>query len=197
MFRKTAIASAISALAFGVPCSGAAAAKRKPHAGKAKVKAATSSCPGDGSVPVDEATRQQAGRAVLCLVNRERTVHGAQAVRASHPLATAAAAHSADMVAARFFSHAGADGESLRQRVQRTGYIRASRYTLLGETLAWGMGSFATPGQLLESFMASRVHRQTLLDRRYRDIGVGMTLGAPMANVGGPAATLTLDFGRR
>lgn len=198
MFRRTVIASAISALALGVPCTGTAAAKRKPQPGKTKARsAAASSCPGDDVMPVDEDTRQRAGQAVLCLVNRARAAHGTPAVRASQPLATAAESHSADMVAAGFFSHASADGASLRQRVQRTGYIRRSKYTLIGETLAWGAGSFATPGQLFESFMASTVHRQTLLDGRFRDVGVGMTLGAPMPDVGGPAATLTLDFGRR
>lgn len=197
MLRRTAIASAISTLAFGVPCVGTAAAKRKAQASKTKARAAASSCPGDGLVPVDEVTRQQAGQAVICLVNRQRAAYGAPAVRASQLLATAATGHSADMVAAGFFSHSSARGESLRQRVQRTGYIRRSKYTLIGETLAWGAGSFAAPGELLAAFMESRVHRQTLLDRRFRDIGVGMKLGAPMPNVAGPAATLTLDFGRR
>ena len=32
---------------------------------------------------------------------------------------------------------------------------------------------------------------------RYRDLGIGMTRGAPMAGGYGPAATLTLNFGRR
>jgi uncharacterized protein YkwD len=195
MLRRTVIASAISALAIGAPGAGAAATKRKTQAGKAD--AAASPCPGDGSIPVDEATRKLAGQAVLCLLNRERDAHAAPAVRASRRLTIAAVGHSRDMVAGRFFSHASADGESPRQRVRRAGYTRSSKDAVIGETLAWGAGSFATPAQLFASLMADRAHRQTLLDRRFRDVGVGMRLGAPVANVDGLAATLTLDFGRR
>ncbi len=44
--------------------------------------------------------------------------------------------------------------------------------------------------------MASRVHRGILLDRRNRDVGIGLVLGAPTLNIPG-GATLTLVFARR
>jgi uncharacterized protein YkwD len=43
--------------------------------------------------------------------------------------------------------------------------------------------------------MSSAAHRSMLLDGSFREIGVGLALGAPVANMGG--ATLTLTFGRR
>jgi uncharacterized protein YkwD len=184
MLLRKAIASAVAALAGGVPGI-ATAAKKNSSAGD---------CAGAGSVAVDEATREQAIDAVLCLVNRERAAHGVAAVRASNPLQSAAVGHSDAMVTAKFFSHSSRNGDTAQRRVTRTGYGRSP---LVGETIAWGSGQFATPAQLVGSFLSSARHRQIMLDRRYRDVGVGIALGAPRAAVPGEATTVTLDFGHR
>lgn len=192
MFRTMIVACAIT----GVVCTStvaSATAKTKAAPGKA----ASGGCHGAGSVARNETGRRRAMKSVLCMVNRVRFSHGAGWLRASRPLASAATSHSAEMVARAFFSHVGADGAGVRRRVMRTGYIRRSRKTLVDETIAWGSGGFATPAQLVESFMQSPVHRSALLDRRYRDIGVGLLLGAPASGIPGPAATLTLNLGRR
>ncbi len=101
------------------------------------------------------------------------------------------------MVAAKFVGHRSANGDTVRARVRRTGYIRRSRFALLGETLTWGTGMFATPRELVTAMMQSAAHRRTILDRRFRDVGIGFALGAPEPGVAGRAATVTLDFGRR
>ena len=49
----------------------------------------------------------------------------------------------------------------------------------------------ATPAQLMAAFTESPAHRRTLLYSRFRDAGVGITLGAPLLGVGGPSATVT------
>ena len=100
------------------------------------------------------------------------------------------------MVARNFFSHTGSSGSSMRQRVARTGYLRNANYAAVGETLAWGAGPYATPAQIVASFLSSALHRRTMFDRRFRDVGVGLVLGAPESDVAG-GATATLDFGRR
>lgn len=184
MLRSTAVASAVAALAGGVP--GVAAATKKSRS--------TGACAGAGSVAVDEATREQAIKTVLCLVNRERVARGVAALRASNRLRSAAVGHSHAMVSAKFFSHASRNGDSATRRVTRMGY---GRNALVGETIAWGSGPFATPAQLVGAFLASAEHRQIMLDRRYRDVGVGIALGAPRPGVPGAATTVTLDFGHR
>jgi uncharacterized protein YkwD len=184
MLRRTAIASAVAALAGVVPGGATAAKKNRP----------ADECAAAGSVAVDEATREQAIDAVLCLVNRERATRGVGAVRASSPLESAAVGHSDAMVSAKFFSHASRNGDSAQRRVARTGY---GRNPLVGETIAWGSGPFATPAQLVGSFLSSTKHRRIMLDRRYRDVGIGIALGAPRAAVPGDATTVTLDFGHR
>jgi uncharacterized protein YkwD len=184
MLRRWVIAVAIMAGVCGVADVASAAARARAAAG---------GCPASDAVVRSEAARLKATSAVLCLVNRVRAGHGARALRASAPLASAATSHSAEMIAADLFSHVGPDGSDIRTRIVRAGY----RPSLVDETIAWGSGTFATPAQFVDSFMRSPLHRHALLERRYRDVGVGLLLGAPAPGVSGPAATLTLNFGRR
>jgi len=157
---------------------------------------AASACPA-ADTPGSDLTRAQVGDAVLCIVNRLRATHGLGALRVSSKLTRAASLHSADMVAAGEFSHTGSHGETLRQRVVRAGYVsRAGRLTL-GETIGWGSGSYATAAELVEGFMQSSEHRRILMAKRFRDVGVGAQQGAPEPGVGGDAATITVDVGRR
>ena len=45
--------------------------------------------------------------------------------------------------------------------------------------------------------MESAPHRRIVLDRRFRDVGIGLVAAAPLADVAVGGATLTIDFGRR
>jgi uncharacterized protein YkwD len=80
------------------------------------------------------------------------------------------------------------------QRIKRTNYLRGARGWTLGENLAWGTGSAATPARIVSAWMHSPGHRRNILDRRYREFGIGLALGAP---TGGPGATYVNEFGRR
>ena len=143
----------------------------------------------------DAGTRGQASDAVLCLVNDTRAARGLAPVRVSRLLNRSAEAHSRDMVARQFFSHVSPGGMDARQRILRAGYV-PKQGGPLGETIAWGTEGYDTPAQLVRTLMSSTGHRRVLLDRRYRDVGVGFVLGAPVADVDA-GATLTLAFGRR
>jgi len=189
MSRRTAIAIAIAVLAVSAPGGSAAASTSRSAAG---------ACADAGTIATDETTRLAAVEAVRCLVNLERAARGLRAVRASGLLQSAAEGHSRDMVASKFVGHTSLDGTSVRQRVRRTGYIRRSKVTLVGEVLSWGSGTFASPNQLVAALMESPQHKRTLLDRRFRDVGVGFAFGAPMAGMGSSrSATVTVNFGRR
>jgi uncharacterized protein YkwD len=154
-------------------------------------------CAGANVIPTDPAMRRAAADAVLCLINVERAQHGLAAVAASTLLGRAASSHSSDMVRRKYFSHVTPSGQNMRGRVARTGYLRGSRCPVLGETLAWGSAAYASPSELVKELMLSPVHRRILLDGRYRDVGVGLALGAPMDGMGAQGSTLSLDFGRR
>lgn len=189
MSRRKAIAIAIALVACGAPGGTATAATSKSAAG---------ACANAGLIAQDETGRAQAVEAVRCLINVQRTTRGLRALRASGLLQNAAGGHSSDMVARKFISHTSANGDSFRRRVMRAGYARKTSGFMIGETLTWGTGTFASPTQLVAALMQSSAHRRTLLDRRFADVGVGMVLGAPMDGMtGGRAATVTVDFGRR
>jgi len=163
----------------------------------AAAAAPTAGCANATIVPTDALTRQAAADAVLCLINVERTQRGLGAVAASPLLARAATAHANDMVRRSYFSHVAPNGEDLRRRVARTGYLRGARRPTLGETLACGTGYYGAPAELVKQLMGSSVHRSIITDRRYRDIGVGLALGAAIEGMGEGGSTLTLNFGRR
>jgi uncharacterized protein YkwD len=181
MLRAHEIAGAVALVACCAPGAGTAAA-----AGDGCARAATAA---------KDATLRLASDSVLCVVNRERAMHGVRALRASRLLSRSAQRHSRDMVARRYFSHVSPNGMNARQRIQRTGYLRRRPGAKIAETIVWGSDRQATPGELIASFMDSPAHRPLLLDRRFREIGVGLALGAPVGGTDG--ATLTLDFGRR
>ena len=56
-------------------------------------------------------------------------------------------------------------------------------------------GTLATPAQTVRGWMNSPPHRRNMLDRGFREIGIGVALGAPGSN--DPGATYATEFGRR
>ncbi len=134
----------------------------------------------------------------LCLINRERTSRGRRALRQDRHLRKVAERHSQDMVRHSFFDHVGHDGSTLLSRVKNaTSYLTSAAGWSLGENLYWGSGARATPAQSVEAWINSPGHRRNMLNRRFRDIGIGIALGAP-ENVGAsPSATYTTEFGTR
>jgi uncharacterized protein YkwD len=133
-----------------------------------------------------------ANAAVLCLLNGERAAHGLRPLRLDARLARAARAHSSDMVAHRYFAHDSRHGASLAARISRTGWTRHRRSWIVGENIAWGKGSAASPAAIVAAWMHSPGHRANILDRRFRAIGIGIVSGTPRGRGG---ATYSTDFG--
>jgi uncharacterized protein YkwD len=132
--------------------------------------------------------------AVLCLHNRDRAAHGLPALRENAKLRRAADGHSADMVAQSYFAHDSLSGADMAERILRTGYARGRGWSL-GENIAWGTGSLGTPAEIQRAWMESPGHRANILRRQFREIGIGVVVGAPVGSGGG--ATYTADFGVR
>ncbi len=187
MWVRLAIAWAIAALV--VAGVGTAAANAKSR----NARSSAGSCPGAYVIAKDAATLAKASAAVRCLVNKERAARGLGAMRGSTPLASAATGHSADMVANRLFSHTGSDGSNVYDRVTRAGY----RWRAAAEAITYAMSKASMPARLVAAFMRSPEHRSYMLDRAYRDLGVGLTLGAPARGATAAASTLTLVFASR
>ena len=134
--------------------------------------------------------------AVLCLHNRERSARGLPRLTEHARLREAAAKHSAHMVADHFFAHDTPSGASMADRVLRTGYAANSAWTV-GENIAWGTGELATAAEIQRSWMQSPAHKANVLKRDFREIGIGIALGAPVDAKRRDGATYTADFGVR
>ncbi len=156
-------------------------------------------CPGADAVPTAR-TLDDARDATVCLVNRERKKRGLRALRTNGTLQSSAGSYARDMVRRGFFAHVSPSGETLTERIEDdTRYLARARRWEIGENIAWGTGSLATPGQIVASWMDSPPHRANILHAEYREIGLGIALGAPVAGASAAAgaATYANQFGRR
>jgi uncharacterized protein YkwD len=130
--------------------------------------------------------------AILCLLNSERAVHGLPPLHSNGKLSKAAKRWAARMVQRRFFSHEAGSSSPLT-RVQKTGYVHGN--WSVGENIAWGNGPLATPRSIMNGWMHSPGHRANILRGQFRDIGIGIRIGAPGQGLSG-GATYVTDFGK-
>jgi uncharacterized protein YkwD len=135
--------------------------------------------------------------AVLCLVNRERAAHGERALQGNGQLEQAAQRHSESMALDGYFEHVGPSGDTPLDRMRAAGYIYSSRIGYeVGENIAWGSGSLATPRAIVTAWMASPEHRANILDTRFRDSAIGVAPRLPASiGHGQPGGIYTQDFG--
>jgi uncharacterized protein YkwD len=155
----------------------------------------TDSCGAATAIP-ESATLPEAAQAVLCLVNAERRARGMRRLRSNRRLIQASLGHSNDMVGKRYFAHDTPSGQSMLDRLLRARYMNMRVGFTVGENLAWGSEGRAAPTALVDAWMNSPPHRANILQPKYREIGVGLVSGAPVAGIDGRAVTVTTNFGR-
>ena len=127
--------------------------------------------------------------AIGCLVNKARTAAGLRGFTWSRSLGRAATRHARDMTRRGYFAHRRAGGPSLTRRVRAAGF----RGRNVGEAIAYGCGSMATPASIVRAWLASPGHRAILLSGRSR-VGIGVS-GRPAVPCGGRGSTYVLDAG--
>ena len=159
----------------------------------APAAAAPSACQSSHLAP-ERQNVQRVEQSVLCLLNAERTKRGLSRLKDNGKLGRAAVKHSKDMVRRDFFSHDSPGGSSPSSRIRRAGYLSGARGWGIGENIAWGTGSYATPRSIVKSWMKSPGHKANILHPGFKEIGIGIALGAPGYDGG---ATYTTDFGTR
>lgn len=159
--------------------------------------AAGPACKSTKQNPNDVSQRSTA-KATLCLLNRERRERGLKKLRNNKRLSLAAVRHARDMVDRDYFQHDSPSGTDFVARILRTDYVsRSSSYRwILGENLAWGSYSLATPRSIVKAWMDSSGHRANILNDRFREIGIGAVPGAPVGDTDN-AATYATEFGAR
>lgn len=158
---------------------------------------AASACSRFGDKPGAELRAAQARRAITCLLNRKRARRDLPKLKTNGKLQRAAQKHTDYMRRHGCFDHRCGGEPDLGARVRRVGYIVAglTRWAY-GENIAWGEGRLGTPKAIVAAWMRSSGHRASILNRQFRDIGVGFARGtphSPRANGG----IYTTDFGLR
>lgn len=135
--------------------------------------------------------------AVMCLINRERAQNGEPPLRTNAQLEAAATGHSRELVSADYFAHVSPSGVTPVDRIRATGYVPNPQVGyVIGENLAWGTYSLATPQAIVNAWIASPGHLANILEARYVDTGIGVTPAAPASLGGGsPGATYAEEFG--
>ena len=109
----------------------------------------------------------------LVLHNETRADHGLEPLCINPLLTRAARSHSREMVEKDYFSHYSEDGEGVGARLRRFGYD----WSVCGENLAGGYGNPEEPDSIFELWTNSTHHRANILDRRFRQVGVGTYTG--------------------
>jgi uncharacterized protein YkwD len=154
------------------------------------VPAAASACEGAGAEPT-AVSLELSERATFCLINKERTTRGIRKLRRNKRLDLASVRHARSMAARDFFEHGNFVG-----RIRSANYLRGARGWRLGENIAWGSGTLGTPVEIVDAWMHSPGHRANVLNRGFREIGIGIAHGTPNRSYG-DGATYVTDFGTR
>ena len=152
--------------------------------------AAASGCANAGADPGAISIRKVQA-ATLCLLNAQRHAHNLKALRENSRLDLASVRHADDMARRNYFAHGDFVG-----RIRATNYLSGARSWMVGENIAWGTGSYATPAGIVKMWMNSPPHRHNILDSRFREIGLGIARGAPVGGTSG-GGTYVTDFGSR
>jgi uncharacterized protein YkwD len=183
-----------SRIALATAAIAAAAAFAAAPASAPAAARAAASCANADLVP--NATNLGAVRqATLCLINGERRARGRRKLKSNNRLRTAAQRYVQEMVKKDFFGHVSPSGSTVLGRIKHAAYLSSARSWAVGENLAWGTGELSTPRQTVQNWMNSPPHRHNMLDKSFREIGIGVAVGVPKSSDGG--ATYATEFGTR
>jgi uncharacterized protein YkwD len=137
-------------------------------------------------------------RATLCLIDRVRTRHGRQALRANAPLGAVAHSQVASMLRWNYFADLRPSGLTPLALVAGTPYRAHAEFIAVGQDIAWASAGAATPAHIVADWMASPPHRAIILAAEYRDAGVAVTSALPSAlGAGSSGAVWAVEFGVR
>jgi uncharacterized protein YkwD len=122
----------------------------------------------------------------LSLHNRARKNRGLRALCVHPKLTKAARAHSAHMIKKDYLGHG-----SVGSRLKSHGY----NWRIYAENIAGGSDTYGAPSNVFKRWMGSSGHRANILDRRFREIGIGIATGNYKGRTG--YTMYTVDFGTR
>jgi uncharacterized protein YkwD len=122
------------------------------------------------SVPIQSSKAADMEVAVIQGINQVRQKNGLQPLKNHDKLAQVARNYSRQMAQKKFFSHTGADGSTLPDRVSAGGIT----YWMVGENLFTSTNVPRPVPAAIEGWMNSPGHRANILRPVFRETGVGI-----------------------
>jgi uncharacterized protein YkwD len=163
-----------------VPAATATTARHKHHR-RHRHAGVDRACAG-ADARVGHASPQLLRSAVVCLINRERSLHHLPPLSASSLLNRSAQGWTNVMVSSDQFSH----GTNFAGRISAAGYVWRSA----GENIATG---FSTPRAVVHAWMGSTGHCENILNPTFRNVGTGVST-RPVKGFATGIGTWTQDF---
>jgi uncharacterized protein YkwD len=120
---------------------------------------------------IKEVSTPQLRKAVLCLLNDERSRHARSRLSLSKRLGKAAQAHTDTMVATNCLSHLCPHEPDLEGRIRKSGYLKGAHRWQFAENTGCGL----TAESMVANWMASTFHRINILGKKFRDVGIGLS----------------------
>jgi uncharacterized protein YkwD len=132
-------------------------------------------------------------------LNRVRAVHGLRPLRPSRALSVSSRRHSSQMGRRGFFDHDSADGTPFWRRIERFYGDDGFRSWAVGENIFWQSPRTPAALSVVRTWLGSPGHRENVLSRQWREVGVGVVSlsSAPGVYGGAPVTIVTVDFGNR
>lgn len=107
---------------------------------------------------------------IISLTNESRREYSLNSLTSNALLTLAAQNKARDMLAKNYFAHTTPDGKRFWTWIDATGYD----YTTAGENLAI---DFTTPESAHSALLASPTHKENIINKNYKEIGVAVVTG--------------------
>jgi uncharacterized protein YkwD len=120
---------------------------------------------------IKDVSTPQLRKAVLCLLNEERSRHARSRLSLSQKLGKAAQAHTDKMVATDCLSHSCGHEPDLERRIRKSGYLKGAHRWQFAENTGCGLSAES----MVANWMASTFHRVNILGKKFRDVGIGLS----------------------
>lgn len=179
-------------MALGVTALASLAIAADASSGTHAAARAGSACD-RGSVPVDRARLRDTRRAIRCLLNRERAVHGLSKLGRNQALERVAERHTAKMVRTHCIAHVCPGEAPLEDRIRTSGYLDSASSWRYAENTGCGVSAKA----MVSHWMDSVYHRVNILEPGFRDIGIGASKKRVSRRCGKDYGTFAVVFGVR
>jgi len=113
-------------------------------------------------------------KSTLQLINEQRSQQGLPALVWNEKLAQVARLHSENMAHYKFFNHRGLDGLMVNERADNLGI----EWQAIGENIAYNRGYDDPVGFTIKRWMNSPSHKENILDKRWKETGIGVIVTA-------------------